>query len=198
MFLLRYFPVRHEVTEESTWKRTGNVITEEISGPGTTRHPIRFPFSDTYVKIILQAHNEFGYSSEAVLVIRAIKGKAWPLNNGSGGDFTASQLPLVPIIGALVCVFLICIILVDLSCYKINKTGVTHFLCEKTKSFKKFNAQSESAKLSGQSLTSTNTLQGFGNGIKENSPLLEATPNRVKLVDNSVIVNSDSSGSFRV
>ena len=34
--------------------------------------------------------------------------------------------------------------------------------------------------------------------IKENSPLLEATPNRVKLVDNSVIVKSDSSGSFRV
>ena len=59
----------------SSWKRTGNVITEEIPGPGTTRHPIRMSFSDTYVKIILQAHNEFGYSLESVLVIRAIKGE---------------------------------------------------------------------------------------------------------------------------
>ena len=69
--------MRHEVSEEnlSIWKRTGNVITEEIPGPGTTRHPIRLTFSDTYVKIILQAHNEFGYSSESVLVIRAIKGE---------------------------------------------------------------------------------------------------------------------------
>ena len=68
--------MRHEVSEESlsSWKRTGNVVTEAIPGPSTTRHPIRLPFSDTYVKIILQAHNEFGYSSESVLVIRAIKG----------------------------------------------------------------------------------------------------------------------------
>ena len=133
--------MRHEVSEESlsSWKRTGNVITEEIPGPGTTRHPVTLPFSDTYVKIILQAHNEFGYSSESVLVIRAIKGAFWcvrslniendtkgsasPLNDGSGGEFTASQLPLIPIIGALVCVLLICILLIDLSCYKINKTG---------------------------------------------------------------------------
>ena len=89
------------------------------------------------------------------------EGNASPLNDGSGGEFTASQLPLIPIIGALVCVLLICILLIDLSCYKINKTGkyglsfflisnswfvltgVTYFLCEKTKYFKKFNAQSE-------------------------------------------------------
>ena len=50
-------------------------------------------------------------------------GKASILNDGSEGEFTASQLPLIPIIGALVCVLLICILLVDLSCYKINKTG---------------------------------------------------------------------------
>ena len=73
MFLLRYFPVRHEVTEEGNWRRTGAVVTEEISGV-TTRHPILFPYTNTYVQIILQAHNEFGFSQEAMLVIRVVKG----------------------------------------------------------------------------------------------------------------------------
>ena len=84
--------MRHEVSEESlsSWKRTGNVITEEIPGPSTTRHPIRLPFSDTYVKIILQAHNEFGYSQESVLVIRAVKGDLGALQ--SVGSSAANRL----------------------------------------------------------------------------------------------------------
>jgi len=184
-FRLQYFPVRHNVTNSGSWKRTGE-IQEEIISKITTRHPIRFPFTNTFIQIVLQAHNELGYSHESVLVIRGVTGSA-STSDPDRGHFQASQLPLIPIIGSLLCVLLLVIVLIDISCYKINKIGVTNFLCEKMKSFKKFDAQSESAKLTGQSLTSTNTLQGFGNGLKENSPLLEATPNRVKLVDNSVV-----------
>ena len=67
----------------------------------------------------------------------------------------------MPLLGGLVAVLVVAAVLVDLSCYKINKTGpatssslqrilicihdsgVTNFLCEKTKTFKKFDAQSE-------------------------------------------------------
>jgi len=197
MFLLQYFPVRLEVSEEGNWKRTGEVTQKEIRGI-TTTYPVKFPYQNTFIMIKLQAHNEFGFSNEASLIIKAVKGRISGLESDSSPNFSASQLPLVPIIGAVVSVLLICIILIDVSCYKINKIGVTSLLCEKARRFKKFDAQSESAKLTGESLTSTNTLQGFGNGIKETSPLVEATPNRVKLVDNSVIVNSESKTSFRV
>lgn len=161
------------MTEEGSWRRTGDIVREEIMGI-TTNYPIIFPYTNTYIQIKLQAHNEYGYSSEAILVIRAMKGFkcsflfylfikiVWIGKVGILGSqiSTPSQLPLVPIIGTVVCVLLICIILIDVSCYKVNKigrknlynlnnlqfsfvSGVTNFLCEKTKSFKKFDAQSE-------------------------------------------------------
>ena len=58
----------------------------------------RFPFSDTYVKIILQAHNEFGYSSEAVLVIRAIKGR-WVMSLGKIWQISVQVKPGLLIMG---------------------------------------------------------------------------------------------------
>ena len=169
--------VRHELSEEGSWRRTGAVVREEVAGT-STRHPVLFPYTDTYIQISLQAHNEFGYSQESVLVIRAVKGDLdstaqcrepqsrcsgdlAALDGDSAADFTASQLPLVPLLGGLVAVLVVAAVLVDLSCYKINKTGaatssslprilicihdsgVTNFLCEKTKTFKKFDAQSE-------------------------------------------------------
>ena len=65
--------VRHELSEEGSWRRTGAVVREEVAGT-STRHPVLFPYTDTYIQISLQAHNEFGYSQESVLVIRAVKG----------------------------------------------------------------------------------------------------------------------------
>ena len=38
--------------------------------------------------------------------------------------FTASQLPLIPIIGSLLAVLVLLIILIDISCYKINEIGI--------------------------------------------------------------------------
>merc|ERR1719334_2610621 len=140
------------------------------------------PFKNTYVKIGIQAYNEKGYSDEAFIIVRTSDGKDENDLESTKEPFTASQLPLVPIIGTLFAVLIILIILIDVSCYKINEIGITNFLCEKAKRFKKFDPQIESAKLNGQSLTSTSTLQGFGSGIKENSPLLETKAhNRVQL-----------------
>ena len=38
--------------------------------------------------------------------------------------FTASQLPLIPIIGSLLAVLVLLIVLIDISCYKINEIGI--------------------------------------------------------------------------
>jgi len=186
MFLLQYYPVRVEQTGSDSWVRTGDVIKIELQNRGTVRHTLDIPYQDTYVKIGLQAHNELGFSDESILMVRAagkgIEQEEKEASESPPIQFTASQLPLIPIIGTLLAVLLLLIILIDISCYKINKIGVTNFLCEKTERFNKFDAHNESKKLAGQSLTSTNTLQGFGNGVKENSPLLDSYyPNRVRL-----------------
>ena len=89
-FRLQYFPVswtllsftslqsplpyvRHNLTNSGSWKRTGE-IQEEMISKITTRHPISFPFTNTFIQIVLQAHNELGYSHESVLIIRGVTG----------------------------------------------------------------------------------------------------------------------------
>ena len=53
--------------------RTGEKI-EEIIPRITTRYPIKFPFTNTFIQIELEAHNELGYSQPSVLVIRGVTG----------------------------------------------------------------------------------------------------------------------------
>ena len=73
-FRLRYFPVRHNFTNSATWMRTGERI-EEIIPKITTRYPIKFPFTNTFIQMELEAHNELGYSQPSVLVIRGVTGE---------------------------------------------------------------------------------------------------------------------------
>ena len=63
-----------DVSEDGNWKRTGDIITKEIIGV-TTRYPIKLPYHNTYIQILLQAHNEFGYSQKASLIIKAVRGE---------------------------------------------------------------------------------------------------------------------------
>ena len=95
LFRLKYFPVscwgsaksgqsflslwcwqvRHNFTNSATWMRTGEKI-EEIIPKITTRYPIKFPFTNTFIQIELEAHNELGYSRPSVLVIRGVTGQS--------------------------------------------------------------------------------------------------------------------------
>ena len=54
--------------------RTGKRV-EEIIPKITTRYPINFPFTNTFIQIELEAHNELGYSQSSVLVIRGVTGQ---------------------------------------------------------------------------------------------------------------------------
>ena len=44
------------------------------------RHTLDMPYRDTYVKIVLQAHNEYGFSDESVLIVRAGRGEPFNEN----------------------------------------------------------------------------------------------------------------------
>ena len=91
MFLLQYFPVtwnfaknhllsvspkvRVEQSHSESWVQTGDIVKIEIQNRGSVRKTLDMPYQDTYVKIVLQAHNEYGFSDESVLIVRAGRGK---------------------------------------------------------------------------------------------------------------------------
>ena len=91
MFLLQYFPViwniakykflsvspkvRVEQSYSDSWVQTGDIVKIEIQNRGSVRHTLDISYWDTYVKIVLQAHNEYGFSDESVLIVRAGRGK---------------------------------------------------------------------------------------------------------------------------
>ena len=54
----------------------------EIENRGSVRHTLDLPYTDTYIKVVLQAHNERGYSDEAALILRAYSGYIVPPQKG--------------------------------------------------------------------------------------------------------------------
>ena len=67
--------MRVEQSYSDSWVQTGDIVKIEIKNRGSVRHMLDIPYQDTYIKIILQAHNEMGFSDESVLIVRAGKGE---------------------------------------------------------------------------------------------------------------------------
>ena len=61
--------MRVEQSYSDRWVQTGIIVKIEIENKGSVRHTLDMPYRDTYVKIVLQAHNEYGFSDESVLII---------------------------------------------------------------------------------------------------------------------------------
>ena len=91
-FLLQYYPVRRhlwsfkkvrrviltipKVRKEGTnsWVRVGDITKKEIPHRGNVRDRLDLQFQDTYYKIVLQAHNQLGYSPKSSIIIKTKKG----------------------------------------------------------------------------------------------------------------------------
>lgn len=70
-FLLQYYPVRKEGT--NSWVRVGDITKKEIPHRGNVRDRLDLQFQDTYYKIVLQAHNQLGYSPKSSIIIKTKK-----------------------------------------------------------------------------------------------------------------------------
>ena len=89
-FLLQYYPVRRhlknvrrvnstilQVRKEGTnsWVRVGDITKKEIPHRGNVRDRLDLQFQDTYYKIVLEAHNQLGFSPKSSIIIKTKKGK---------------------------------------------------------------------------------------------------------------------------
>jgi len=169
LFLLTYYPVRKETTGGGEWSRVGDITKKEIPHRGNVRDRLDLQFQDTYYRIVLQAHNELGYSTESSIIIKTKKGEDFEKSSKPAG-LSSPDLPLIPIVGAILAILIILIVLIDLIFYKTKDIGVTYLLCQKARMCRKFDPKKESKKIKGQRITSAN---GSSNrGTKEEDPLI--------------------------
>ena len=76
MFKTFLYQVRKETTGGEGWSRVGDITKKEIPHRGNVRDQLDLQFQDTYYRIVLQEHNELGYSSESSIIIKTKKGKS--------------------------------------------------------------------------------------------------------------------------
>ena len=85
-FLLTYYRVRllecrgrcekyFDQVNRDDWSRVGDIVKKEIPHRGNVRDRLDLQFQDTYYKIVLQAHNQMGFSQESSIIIKTRKGK---------------------------------------------------------------------------------------------------------------------------
>jgi len=67
-FLLTYYRVNR-----ADWSRVGDIVKKEIPHRGNVRDRLDLQFQDTYYKIVLQAHNQMGFSQESSIIIKTRK-----------------------------------------------------------------------------------------------------------------------------
>jgi len=72
-FLLQYYPVRADSGGSHGWVRVGDITKKEIPHRGNVRDRLDLQFQDTHYRIVLQAHNQKGYSPESSIIIKTKK-----------------------------------------------------------------------------------------------------------------------------
>jgi len=72
-FLLQYYPVRRDSFGSNNWARVGDITKKEIQHRGNVRDRLDLQFQDTYYRIVLQAHNQMGFSLESSIIIKTKK-----------------------------------------------------------------------------------------------------------------------------
>lgn len=128
-FEVSFYPVTYD-TSKMRWERHGNLFRTEIPHPGNVRYLITNLYPNTHHLIEIRAHNQEGYSTSSALVIKTARGTG---EYSTLPPFQETSIPLGAIIGAIVAILLLGFILVDLACFKINRTGITYMVCKRAK-----------------------------------------------------------------
>lgn len=168
-FEVSFFPVTFDPSTQS-WVRRGDLFRTEVPHPGNVRYVISDLYPNTYHLIEIRAHNNLGYSPSSRLVIRTARGSG---NYSTLPPFHESSIPLGVIIGVIVAILLLGFVLVDLTCFKINSTGITYMVCQRAKRSSKLeNAQKDSEKHGPPILKQ----QGLNGNHHERDPLIDGRP----------------------
>ena len=74
-FVISTQQVRRDSFGSNNWARVGDITKKEIQHRGNVRDRLDLQFQDTYYRIVLQAHNQMGFSLESSIIIKTKKGK---------------------------------------------------------------------------------------------------------------------------
>ena len=61
----------------NSWVRVGDITKKEIPHRGNVRDRLDLQFQDTYYKIVLEAHNQLGFSPKSSIIIKTKKGRKY-------------------------------------------------------------------------------------------------------------------------
>jgi len=171
-FEVSFYPVTYDPSQ-LTWNRRGDLFRTEIPHPGNVRYLITNLYPNTYHLIEIRAHNNFGFSPSSRLVIKTARGSG---DYSTLPPFQEAAIPVGAIIGAIVAILLLGFILVDLTCFKINQTGITYMVCRRArKKHSRINKNNkrQSERKGPPPILKEQTLNGQNNHHQEKDPLIE-------------------------
>ncbi|XP_017782397.1 PREDICTED: fasciclin-2 isoform X2 [Nicrophorus vespilloides] len=126
-YLIKYC-VSHRVNGE--WRdSTAECSTEITQSFEYTHYELNQLSADTTYKIELRAHNAIGTSSPAEIRVKTARGLDTAISNHEGPAISSAM-----IIGIVVGAVLLILIVVDITCFCVNRAGIIAMLCYRSKS----------------------------------------------------------------
>lgn len=113
---------------------------QEAPGASQVRHQVAFPSAvryelqdlqhDAFYRIEVRAHNIIGFSLPAEIYLRTAKGmdEVVPASDADGARLALQSGSMI-IAGVIVAALVVITVIVDLTCFCVNKTGITHMIC---------------------------------------------------------------------
>nr|CAH0111202.1 unnamed protein product [Daphnia galeata] len=138
-FEVAYYPVRNT---SAGLIEAGQLVRTQVPYPANVRFEMKNLKADTIYRIELRAHNVIGFSAPAEILLRTAKDAAAVEEE----DLSATISPRDPaspsqsavkagtyvIIGVIVAVLIFIALVIDVSCYFVNKRGLTYMICSRS------------------------------------------------------------------
>ncbi|XP_046443433.1 fasciclin-2-like isoform X9 [Daphnia pulex] len=136
-FEVAYYPVRNT---SAGLIEAGQLVRTQVPYPANVRFEMKNLKADTIYRIELRAHNVIGFSAPAEILLRTAKDPAAvevEPSTASPRDPASSSPPGVKtgtfvIIGVIVVVLIFIALIIDVSCYFVNKRGLTYMICSRS------------------------------------------------------------------
>ncbi|XP_059352617.1 fasciclin-2-like isoform X3 [Daphnia carinata] len=137
-FEVAYYPVRNT---SAGLIEAGQLVRTQVPYPANVRFEMKNLKADTIYRIELRAHNVIGFSAPAEILLRTAKDAATvelgttttalPRETASPSQPQSNTIPYV-IIGVIVAILVFIALIIDVSCYFVNKKGLIYVICNRS------------------------------------------------------------------
>ncbi|XP_076257227.1 neural cell adhesion molecule fasciclin 2 isoform X2 [Rhynchophorus ferrugineus] len=123
-----YYDIKHCTMENINGEYREKECTENMpQSVQYTTYQLDYLLPDTVYRVELRAHNAMGYSTPAQLYVRTARGVGPVIPAGT------PMMSSTMIIGIVVGAILLILIVVDMTCFLVNRTGLIALCCDRSK-----------------------------------------------------------------